>query len=321
MTRHVISLAAATTVLMLGVSGGIAQQQTLAVFTKSLGNPVAKGTRSGVDNVAKANNVKVFHYIPTSADNAPQQAGLVDEALKEKPSAVLFTPVDIKALVPAAAKITAAGIPLVDVGDRLAGATISAFVSTDDQGIALATARKLFQTMGGKGNVVILEGPPNIPTAPLRLEGFKAALKEFPDIKVVVSRNANYARPAASDFMKATLRQNQQIDGILAANDAMAFGAVEALKAANKKALVVGINGSKEAVDYIKSGDMLASGDYSGQPEGCVAAEVALRLIRKEEAPKEIIVKSIVVDKSNYQDFETAVDKRSCPTIESVTSK
>ena len=117
------------------------------------------------------------------------------------------------ALVPAAAKITAAGIPLIGVGDRLVGGTVSAFVSTDDQGIALATARNLFQAMGGKGNVVILEGPPNIPTAPLRLEGFKAALKEFPDIKVVVSMNANYARPSASDFVKATLRQNQQIDG------------------------------------------------------------------------------------------------------------
>ena len=321
MTRHASWLAAATTILMLGPSPGSAQQRTLAVFTKSLGNPVAKGTRSGVDNIAKANNIKVFHYIPTSADNAPQQTGLVEEALKQKPDAVLFTPVDVKALVPAAAKITAAGIPLINVGDRLAGGTATAFVGTDDQGVALATARTLFQAMGGKGNLVILEGPPNIPTAPARLEGFKAALKEFPDIKVILSKNANYARPSASDLMKATLRSTPQIDGILAANDAMAFGAVEALKAANKKALVVGINGSKEAVDYIKSGDMLASGDYSGQPEGCVAAEVALRVLRKEEAPKEIVVKSVVVDKSNYQNFETAIDRRPCPTNESVTGK
>jgi ribose transport system substrate-binding protein len=324
MTRHAIWLAAATTILLGPLPGQAQQQQqTLAVFTKSLGNPVAKGTRSGVDNVAKANNLKVFHYIPTSPDNAAQQTGLVDEALKQKPDAVLFTPVDIKAMVPAAAKITAASIPLIGVGDRLAGAPVTAFVGTDDQGIALATAQKLFQAMGGKGNVVVLEGPPNIPTAPARLEGFKTALKEFPDIKVILSKNANYARPSASDLIKSMLRLNPppQIDGVLAANDAMAFGALEALKAANKKALIVGINGSKEAVDFIKSGDMLASGDYSGQPEGCVAAEIALRILRKEEAPKEIIVKSVVVDKSNYQDFETPIDRRPCPTIESVAGK
>ena len=44
-------------------------------------------------------------------------------------------------------------------------------------------------------------------------------------------------------------------------------------------------------------------------------------LLRKEEAPKEIIVKSVVVDKSNYQDFETPIDRRPCPTIESVAGK
>ena len=321
MTRHASWLAAATTILMLGPSPGNAQQQTLAVFTKSLGNPVAKGTRSGVDNVAKANNIKVFHYIPTSADNAPQQTGLVEEALKQKPDAVLFTPVDVKALVPAATKITAAGIPLINVGDRLAGGTATAFVGTDDQGVALATARTLFQAMGGKGNLVILEGPPNIPTAPARLEGFKAALKEFPDIKVILSKNANYARPSASDLMKATLRSTPQIDGILAANDAMAFGAIEALKAANKKALVVGINGSKEAVELIKSGKLLASGDFNGFIQGCIGTEIAVRNLRKEQTPKEVMLKPIVVDQSNYAPYEMPVEQRMCPTLKDIAAQ
>ena len=322
MKRRDICFAAAATILTLGPSP-VQAQQTLAVFTKSLGNPVAKGMRAGVDNVAKANSLKVFHYIPTSPDNVPQQTGLVDEALKLKPDAVLFTPVEPKAMVAAVAKINAAGIPVIDVGDRLAGGTITAFVGSDDQAIALATARALFTAMGGKGNIVILEGPPNVPTAPARLEGFKAALKEFPDVKVILSKNANYARPSAADLVKSMLRLSPppQIDGVLAANDAMAFGALEALKAANKKALIVGINGSKEAVDLIKAGEMLASGDYNGHNEGCVATEIALRTIRKEETPKEVIVRSVVVDKANYQNFETPIDRRPCPTLESVTGK
>jgi ABC-type sugar transport system substrate-binding protein len=42
--------------------------------------------------------------------------------------------------------------------------------------------------------VVVLEGPETIPTATGRLRGFKDALKEFPDVKVVLSKNAMYAR-------------------------------------------------------------------------------------------------------------------------------
>jgi len=225
----------------------------------------------------------VFHYIPTSPDNVPQQTALVEEALSAKRDAIIFTPVDVKAMVPSVQKINAASIPLVNVSDRLTGGSAVAFVGTDDYAIALETARALLKAMGGKGNVVVLEGPATIPTAAARLGGFKDALKEFPEVKVLFSKNAMYARPAASDLLKATLKLNPspQIDGVLAANDAMAFGAIEAFKEAKKKMpLIVGINASKEVVELIKSGDVLASGDYNGLIEGCLGAEIAIRTLR-----------------------------------------
>ena len=156
--------------------------------------------------------------------------------------------------------------------------------------------------MGGKGNVVVLEGPDTIPTAAGRLRGFKDALKEFPDVKVVLSKNAMYARPAAADFFKAMLKLKPppQVDGVLAANDAMALGTVEAFKEAKVKLpLIVGINAGKEVVELIKAGDVLASGDYNGLIEGCLGAEIAIRTLRKQPVPKEVMAKTSVVDKSN----------------------
>src|SRR5258708_11992393 len=87
--------------------------ETIAVFTKSAGNPIARAVRAGAEQVAKANGFTVFHYIPTSADNVPQQTALVDEALKANRDAYIFTPVDIKAMLPPVQKINAAGIPLL----------------------------------------------------------------------------------------------------------------------------------------------------------------------------------------------------------------
>jgi ribose transport system substrate-binding protein len=320
MKRHSAWLAAAiTTFLPLGLSG--AGAETLAVFTKSAGNPIAKAVRAGVEQVAKANGLTVFHYIPTSPDNPRQQTALVDEALSAKRDAIVFTPVDIKAMVPAVQKINAANVPLVNVSDRLTGGTAVAFIGSDDYSIAVETARTLLKAMGGKGNLVVLEGPDTIPTAVARLRGFKDALKEFPNVKVTLSKNAQYARPPAADLFKAMLKLNPspQVDGILAANDAMAFGAIEAFKAANKPLPpIVGINASKEAVDFIKAGDMLASGDYNGLIEGCLGAEIAIRTLRKQPVPKEIMAKTAVVDKSNAQAYEIPVERRPCPTLESV---
>ena len=83
MKHRPISIAAAITVLLpLGAASAAAE--TLAVFTKSAGNPIARATRAGADQVAKANGFTIFHYIPTSADNPRQQTALVDEALAAK---------------------------------------------------------------------------------------------------------------------------------------------------------------------------------------------------------------------------------------------
>jgi ribose transport system substrate-binding protein len=322
MKHHGAWFAAAIAALM-PFWGAPARAESIAIFTKSAGNPVARAVRAGADAVAKANGFTVMHYIPTSPDNVPQQTALVEEALRGKHDAIVFTPVDVRAMVAPVQKVNAAGVPVVNVGDRLAGGEIVAFVGSDDYSIALDTARTLLKAMGGKGNLVVLEGPDTIPTAVGRLRGFKDALKEYPDVKVVLSKNAMYARPAALDLIKAMLKLNPppQIDGVLAANDAMALGALEAFKDAKKKPpLIVGINAGKEVVELIKSGDILASGDYNGLVEGCLGAEIAIRTLRKQPVPKEVMAKTSVVDKTNYQAYEIPAERRPCPTLESMAA-
>ena len=223
--------------------------------------------------------------------------------------------------MPVVAKFTAAGIPVINVNDRLVGGKVTAYVGCDDVAIARETARVLLKAMGGKGAVVILEGPKTAPSSALRVRGFNEALKEFPGVKVLATINGNYARKSAAEGMTALIRKFKEIDGILAANDPMAAGALDALGPAGRKALVVGINAGPDSIDLIKSGAMLASGDYNGFAEGCVAAALAIRAARKQEVPKELILKTVVVDKSNIGPYEMPVTKRKCPTVEEVGGK
>ena len=72
----------------------------------------------------------------------------------------------------------------------------------------------------------------------------------------------------------------------------------------------------RDAIDLIKSGHMVASGDFNGFIEGCVAAQLAIRAIRKEPVPKEAILRTVVVDKSNFEPYELPVEKRTCPPLE-----
>jgi ribose transport system substrate-binding protein len=128
-------------------------------------------------------------------------------------------------------------------------------------------------------------------------------------------------RATGKQVTTAFLRSFPQIDGILAANDPMAIGAVDALKAAGKKSMVVGINASREVMDLIKSGDVAGSGDYDSFVQGCLALEMAVRSVRKENVPKEVMLKPVVIDKTNFAPFDQAYDKRECPTLKSVAGQ
>lgn len=131
-----------------------------------------------------------------------------------------------------------------------------------------------------------------------------------------VSQPGNYQRLQALQVMENLMQSNSQIDGVLAAKDAMAVGAIEALDGANRKAQVIGINGTKEAIDAIKSGKLLASGDYNGIFQGCLGTMIAIRSLRNQPIINEIVLKPTVITKDNYQPFDQPLEQRTCPTFE-----
>lgn len=292
-----------------------ADGETIAVFTKNQTNPYFQAVRIGADSAAKALNAKVIHYVPTKPDSIPEQLSQVEDVIVKKPDAIVFIPVDYKALVPAVEKINAANIPVTNITDRIASGNVVAYVGADDYNIALSTGRYLLKAMGGKGNVIILEGVKGSLTSADRVRGYSDAIKEFPEVKLLASQPANYQRLKALEVMENLIQSYPQIDGILAANDPMAVGALEALEGAGRKAMIVGINGSPEAIELIKSGKLIATGDFNGFIQGCLGVEISVRNLRKEATPKEIILKPVVIEKSNYQPYEVPVDKRTCPKL------
>jgi len=298
----------------------VARAETIATFTRNPSNPILRGVRIGSEIAAKSAGAQNVHYIPRS-ESETEQLGLIDEVIRNKPDALVLAPFDPTAMLPAVDKLNAAGIPVTNVNERLAGGKVVAYVGTDDYQLALTTARYLIDAMGKKGNVVILEGPENLPTSIARVKGYKDILKEYPDVKLLASKSANYARTPAIDTMKSFLRLYPQIDGVLAANDPMAIGAIESLKAAKRKSLVVGINASREVIELIKSGDLLGSGDYNGFMQGCLATEIAIANLHKQPVPAEINLKALVMDRSNYQAYEIPIEQRTCPTLQSVSTQ
>ncbi len=311
--QYLMAAALAGSIAMLASHAAAADEKmTIAVFTKNLTNPAYEAFRIAADQVARSAGARTVHYVPKQPDNVDEQKAMVEQVLKDKPDAVVFIPVDDVAMIDSVKKLNAAKIPIVLASNPLPGSFVT-FVGADDFEIGYREARYLFEHLGGKGKIVVIEGTPAAPTNRERVRGYKRAFSEYPGIEVLGSGVGNYQQPDAKRVMEKFLAEHKQIDAVLSANDGMALGALEALKQANRTSVVIGINGILPAVKQIETGAILASVDFNMFKIGCTATRAALRHLKGEPLPEKIMLPAEIIDKTNYRAWLVPVDQRTCP--------
>ena len=293
----------------------------LAVFTKNRTNPAYAAARLGAECAARRHGAKVAHYVPQKADDIAEQIALIDEALAAKPDAFVLVPVHVSAIRDAIARVQAAGIPLVNFLNRLSTAKPVSFIGSDDCRIGRDIAAYLARHLNGRGNVVIVEGMPGATTNVERMEGFHETLKSYAGIEVLATLQGEYQQAAGRVAMAAFLASpHPRLDGVLTANDAMALGVLEALAARGERAVVTGVNAVPDAIDAIKSGALLATADFDAHKLACVATEAAIRHLKGEQVPEEIVLPVQIVDRTNCTAWDQPLEARECPEWEVVTS-
>jgi ABC-type sugar transport system substrate-binding protein len=271
----------------------------LAVFTKNKKNPAYVGARLGADRIAARHGYTATHYVPNKPDDVDEQHELLRAAYAERPDAVLIAPAHPTALNDTLRRIQADGIPVLCFVGRPDEIICTCFVGSDDWALARGIADYLFDRIEGGGNVVTLEGNANSTTAGPRGAGFRDAASGRSNIRIVNSRPGYFLRDGGHAGMIELLAAEPRIDGVLAANDFMALGAIDAMRETGRRMPIVGVNATPEGVQAIKAGDMLASASFDAMKMACLAVEAAIRLLSGERVPAEILLPVEVVDRTN----------------------
>jgi ribose transport system substrate-binding protein len=294
----------------------------IAVFTKNLTNPAYEAARLGADRVATRLGATTIHYVPRQPDNVAEQIALVERAIAEQPDAVVFTPVHETAVNDAILAFDAAGIPLFNFVTRATAGQPVCFVGSDDRALAADIARYLFSKLGGRGEIAIFEGTPASSTSHARLRGFHDALADCEGVTVRLSLRGDYQRDIAREAFLSAAGTLQGVDALLCANDVMALGVLDALGAGlgrRKWPLVVGVNATPEAIAAIESGRMLATANFDAMAMSAIATEAAVRHLRGETVPRQIILPVQVVDAANFEQWNVPLQARTCPNWQEVT--
>lgn len=282
----------------------------IAVFTKNRVNPAYGAARIGAERAAARLGAGVVHYVPERADDAGQQAALLERALEDRPDAMVVAPVHPTKLGAVLNRIAAAGVPMVGFISRLSNPPWVSFVGSDDRRLAVELASVVFRRLSGKGSVVIVEGSGDSQTSIDRSLGFRDAAGNFPGIRIVAECNGGYDFEIARRGMEALLERVSHVDAVVAANDVMALGAISALQMAGRTALVAGVNAIPDAIKAIRNGSMLATADFNAMNLAAIAVECAIRHVRGEAVPREVVLPVQIVDRDNVALWEGPYEGR-----------
>jgi ribose transport system substrate-binding protein len=286
----------------------------IAVFTKNRTNPAYEAARLGADRTAARLGATTVHYVPEKPDSVPEQIALIARAIAERPDAAVFVPVDETAVNDAILGFDRAGIPLFNIITRTTAARRVTFVGSDDRALARNIARYLFGKLSRRCTIIILEGTPASATSRDRLMGFQDALAEHPGIQVRCSLRGDYQRDVAREVFLGAKNQWPGVDAVLCANDVMALGVLDALDPnPGSGPLVVGVNAIPEAVAAIAKGRMLATADFNAMAMSEIATEAAVRHLRGETIPPEIMLPAQVVDATNCAAWNVPFAARPSP--------
>jgi len=234
-------------------------RKTIAIITPSNDNPFFK-----VESETAAARARELGYdvsMNSHDDDAHKQDQLIDVAIANRAAAIILDNAGADASVAAVRKAKDAGIPafLIDREINANGIAAAQIVSNNYQGATIG-AQEFVRLMGEKGNYIELVGRESDTNAAIRTRGYHDILDKYDGLKQVGRQSANWSQSEAYQKIETMIQGNRNIQGVIAGNDTMALGAAAALKNAGlEKVIVVGLDGSPDAIASVKAGGMKAT--------------------------------------------------------------
>lgn len=181
----------------------------------------------------KAAGVVKDYVIADATGNTANQIQQIQNLIAKGVDAILVNANSDTALNPVLAAAHKANI-LIVAFDNTVTSPYAINVNTDQVKFGAAGAEWLVKKLGGKGNILALNGVAGTPVNAARWNAAKAVFDKNPGIKILSEINANWEQATAQQAVANLLPSFPKIDGIWSQGGAMTLGAIYAFQAAGR---------------------------------------------------------------------------------------
>ncbi|MBB5751654.1 ABC transporter substrate-binding protein [Prosthecomicrobium pneumaticum] len=231
---RILASAAVLTAGLTGAAFAADGKYTIGYDNYFMGNSWSVQLAAEFKAEAEKHTDKVNVVYVESAGDTQKQIANIEDLITKKVDAIITTPTSPTALIPALKKARAAGIKIVLLAATIKSQDYDALVTVDDVAFGRTGAEWLAQKLGGKGDIIALNGIAGISTSDDRFKGAEEVFAKYPDIKIVAAVNAGWDYAQGKQAVSNLLAANPKIDGVWSQGGAMTLGAIDAFEAAQR---------------------------------------------------------------------------------------
>lgn len=272
--------------------------------------------KQGVATAAKEFGA-VVHTVGTDTElDVDKQIQLLEQAIEEKPDAIILAATDYYRLVPVAEQIKDAGITLITVDSGLNGGVSESFIATDNYEAGRKAAQKLIENIQSDDQVAIMNFVQGSATAIEREKGVRDALSQNGVNIVQDTLYSNGSSKKAYQLTVDLLKNQPQLKGIIGLNEPSTLGAGLAIMDMGLKSKVklVGFDNSSSEVQLLENETMLGTVIQKPFTMGYLAVKTALEVVSGHKVAPVMDTGSEFITKENMYTSEN--EKLMFPFIE-----
>ncbi|MHA6259782.1 sugar ABC transporter substrate-binding protein [Sporosarcina sp. CAU 1771] len=282
-------------------NSGDGDKESVVVVLKTLSSPYWKFVEAGAKQAFKDLDVNGKVVGPSAESEVIAQINMMEDALTNKPGAIVTAPTQPPTAIPVFEKYKEANIPVLLLDTDADWSDKTTFIGTDNITAGNLGGEFLASLLSPGDKVAIIGGALGNTASDERMKGAQEALEKA-GFEIVANQPADSDRSKAASVMENIIQNHPDIKGVFAVNDDMALGASRAIESRGLEVAVVGTDGTIEAVEAVIAGKLagtIAQNPYEMGYQGVVNA---LKAIKGEEVDPRIESGADRITKENAEE-------------------
>ena len=273
--------------------------------------------RNGIQEQADARGLSV--QIEDAQNDVAKQLDQINNFIASGVDAIIVNPVDTSATQAMSDAAAAAGVPLVYVNRQPINVDTlpdnQAFVASNESESSRQGFIEQCNQWAAAGktevSVYVMQGELSNQAAVQRTQNYYDVMEAGEcavQVTVIDQQTANWSRDEAQTLMTNWLSTGTSFDGLLANNDEMAIGAIQAMKAAGidmASVIVSGVDATQDALASMQAGELDITVFQNAAAQGGGALDAAVKLAAGEAVDQKVFVPFELVTQANIADYLT----------------